>query len=30
MPVITLEAGQMDKNQKESLIAELTRSLVIF
>ena len=25
MPVITLEAGQMDKNQKESLIAELTR-----
>jgi 4-oxalocrotonate tautomerase len=25
MPVITLEAGQMDKNQKDSLIAELTR-----
>ncbi len=25
MPVITLEAGQMDKNQKDSLIAEFTR-----
>lgn len=25
MPVITLEAGKMDKNQKEALIAEFTR-----
>jgi 4-oxalocrotonate tautomerase len=25
MPVITLEAGRMDKNQKDNLIAEFTR-----